>query len=141
MSPIRVGIIGLAATVNYAITGAWGVLAHLHSIQALSEDYEIVAVANSSVESARRSIEFHKLPAKTKAYGDPKDIAADPDVELIIVSVKVSDHLLLTKPALENNKSVFVEWPLGASVAQAEELTQLASAHAGKAMVGLQARS
>jgi predicted dehydrogenase len=141
MSPVRVGIIGLAATVDYAITGAWGVLAHLRSIQALSDEYQIVAVANSSAESARRSIEFHNLPATTKAYGNPEDIAADPSVELIVVSVKVSEHLRLTRPALENNKSVFVEWPLGASVAQAEELTKLASVHSIKAIVGLQARS
>jgi predicted dehydrogenase len=141
MPPIRVGIIGLAATLDYAITGAWGVIAHLRSIQALSEEYEIVAVANSSVESAQRSIEFHKLPATTKAYGNPDDISADPNVDLVVVSVKVSDHLHLTKPALENQKSVFVEWPLGASVAEAEELTKLAAARGVKTIVGLQARS
>lgn len=139
MAPIRVGLIGLAAADTPGRMGSWGVFAHLRSIQALSE-FELVAVANSSVDSAQRSIDFHKLPATVKAYGNPEDIAADANVDLIVVSVKVSKHLSLAMPALEHKKSVFVEWPLGASVAEAEKLTRIASAQGVRTMVGLQGR-
>ncbi len=141
MAPIRVGIIGLAATSNVSMTGSWGVTSHLRSILALSKEYDIVAVANSSVESAQRSIDFHKLPSTTKAYGNPEDIAADPNVDLVVVSVEVTKHAFLVKPAIAHKKALFVEWPLGANVAQAEELTKLAAANSIKTMVGLQSRS
>ncbi|KAI1874850.1 uncharacterized protein JN550_002279 [Neoarthrinium moseri] len=120
--------------------GAWGVIAHLRSLQVLDQ-YEIVAVANSTVESAQKSIKHHGLPAGTKAYGTPEDIANDPNVDLVVVSVNVQKHFSLAKPALEQKKNVFVEWPLGASVAEAEELTRLAKTNDVKAFVGVQARA
>ncbi|KAF3014412.1 hypothetical protein E8E14_005481 [Neopestalotiopsis sp. 37M] len=140
MSKIRVGLIGLGTNTQPMTAGTWGISAHLRSIQALAE-YEIVAVANSSVDSARRSIEFHNLPPEIKAYGSPEDIAADPEVDLVVVSVNVEKHFYLAKPALEKGKDVFVEWPLGASVAEAEELTRLATSSNVRTMVGLQARA
>jgi predicted dehydrogenase len=59
---------------------------------------------------------------------------------MIIVSVKVPQHGQLTEPAILANKSVFVEWPLGKSLEEAEHLTKLARDHKIKTMVGLQAR-
>lgn len=94
------------------MTGSWGVNGHLRSIEALPELYEIVVVANSSVESAQKSIDIHRFPSSTKAYGSPEDIAANPNVELVIVSVEVRKHYQLVLPALKHRKSVFVEWPL-----------------------------
>ena len=140
MPPIRVGLIGLAATTDISLTGAWGVNAHLRSIQCL-DDYELVAVANSSVESAQKSIDYHELPSSTKAYGSPEDIAADPNVDLVVVSVSVSKHYELAKPAIQHKKDIFVEWPLAASPALAEELTNLATANGVRTIVGLQGRS
>lgn len=140
MSPTRVGIIGLGISTGLSPVGAWGVNAHLRSIQGLSDEYEIVAVANSSVESAQRTIEYHKLPITTKAYGSPEDIAADPNVELVVIAVEVRKHHFLAMPALRHKKSVFVEWPLGANTEQAEELTKLAAENGVKTMVGLQGR-
>lgn len=110
MPPTRVGIIGLNSTSEGSILGAWGVQAHLRSLQGLPGLYEIVAVANSTVESSQKSIDFHKLPATTKAYGSPEDIAADPNVELVVVSVEVRKHYQLAMPALKHKKAVFVEW-------------------------------
>ncbi|KAK1970322.1 oxidoreductase family protein [Colletotrichum sublineola] len=139
MAPTRVGIIGLSAKEVYMGPGAWAAMAILPSFQS-SPDYEIVALCNSSVEAARRSIKVHKLPSSTKAYGDAKELANDPDVDLVVVSVRVTKHLELTLPAIEAKKRVFVEWPLGASVPEAERLTQLAEASGLETIVGLQSR-
>jgi predicted dehydrogenase len=106
-----------------------------------SPDYEIVALCNSSVEAAQRSIEVHGLPKTTRAYGDPQDIAADADVDLIVVSVSVFKHFMLTEPALLNKKQVFVEWPLGATTQEAETLAKIAQQNDLKTIVGVQGRS
>ncbi|KAK4063673.1 hypothetical protein Trihar35433_8381 [Trichoderma harzianum] len=140
MAIIRVGLIGLTPAQEFASTRSWTALGHLPSLLQ-SPSYEIVALANSSVESAKRSIEAHNLPSTTKAYGSPEDIANDPEVDLIVVSVRVQKHYELIKPALLKNKKVFVEWPLGANLNEVEELTQLANSHGVQNAVGLQARS
>ncbi|KAK2033299.1 oxidoreductase family protein [Colletotrichum zoysiae] len=139
MAPTRVGIIGLSAKDALRGPGAWAAVAILPSLQN-SPDYEIVALCNSSVEAARRSIEMHKLPSSTKAYTDADELANDPDVDLVIVSIVVTKHLDLALPAIAAKKRVFVEWPLGASVAEAEKLTQLAEASGLETIVGLQGR-
>ncbi|KAL7908111.1 NAD(P)-binding protein [Trichoderma velutinum] len=140
MAPIKVGIIGLGAT-SYALgPGVWAVGAHLASFVP-SPHYEIVAICNSSVESAQRSIDFHKLPSTVKAYGNPEDIANDPNVELVVVSIIVTNHHKVAKPAVLAKKQVFVEWPLGANTAEAEELTKLAKEANIKTMVGSQFRA
>ncbi|OHE97177.1 oxidoreductase family protein [Colletotrichum orchidophilum] len=140
MAPIRVGIIGLSAKEAVMGPGAWASIAILPSFQN-SPDYEIAALCNSSAEAARRSIEMHKLPSTTKAYGDVEQLASDPDVELVVVSVVVTKHLAVTLPAIAHKKQVFVEWPLGASAQEAEQLTQLAKSNGLKTIVGLQRRA
>lgn len=56
MAPVRVGIIGVRAVPegDEAAPGAgtWAVTSHLPALQAMPEAYKIVAVCNSSVESA-----------------------------------------------------------------------------------------
>jgi predicted dehydrogenase len=139
MAPIRVGIIGLGTAAGLS-PGAWGVIAHLASIKALKE-YEIVAVSNSSVESSQRSIDHHQLGPNVKAYGNPEDLANDPQVDLVVVSVHVGKHLMLTRAAIEKKKDVFLEWPIGAGLAESEELVRLAAQNGVKTMVGVQARA
>jgi hypothetical protein len=73
-------------------------------------------------------------------YGSPDELAADPNVDMVIVSVKVPDHAKLTEPALRAKKDVFCEWPLGRDLAEAERFTKLAREGNIKTMVGLQAR-
>ncbi|KAH6603911.1 oxidoreductase family [Trichoderma cornu-damae] len=140
MAPIRVGLIGLGATTPVIGPGSWAVAAHLASFVP-SPHYEIVAVCNSTVESARRSIEYHKLPSTVKAYGNAEDLAKDPNVDLVSVCVVVTSHYKVAKPALLAKKQVFVEWPLGASLAEAEELAQLAREAKVKTIVGAQFRA
>ncbi|KAH8701022.1 putative oxidoreductase [Talaromyces proteolyticus] len=141
MAPIRVGIIGLSIvtpTGQGYTSGTWGLM-HLESL-IKSPHYKIVALCNSTAEKARKSIEHHKLEPTTKAYGSPEDLAQDPDVDLVVVSVHVGKHYSLVKPALQNKKSVFVEFPLSGSYPEVEELTKLAKEGGIKTIVGAQAR-
>lgn len=95
---------------------------------------------NSSKASAEKSIKEHNLPGKVATYGDPGSLAADPNFDMALVSVKVPLHAQLIKPQLEAKKDIFVEWPLAANLKEAEELTALAKANGAKTLVGLQAR-
>lgn len=140
MSPTRIGLIGLSALSDVITPGVWAGLVHLPYLQS-SPEYEVVALCNTSVDSARRAIALHKLSDTTKAYGSPEDLANDPDVDMVVCSVRVMRHFELTKPSILMKKDVFIEWPLGANVAEAEELTRLAKASGVRTIVGLQARA
>ncbi|TVY49794.1 Galactose/lactose metabolism regulatory protein [Lachnellula occidentalis] len=139
-SPIRVGIIGLGFSESNYTPGVWAAKSHLPYLQA-SPAFHLTAVANSSVKSAQASIDHYNLGSDVKAYGSPSDIAADPNVDFIVVAVRVGSHYALTKPALLAGKDVFVEWPLAATLSQAEELTALAKEKGVKTIVGVQARA
>lgn len=76
MAPIRVGLIGLSSNA----TTSWASNAHLPYLTTSNGKYEIVALCNSSVEAAQKAVEAYKLPSSTKAYGDPQDLANDPEV-------------------------------------------------------------
>lgn len=131
MAPIRVGIIGLSAT------SSWAVQAHLPYLQK-SPKYEIVGVCNSSVESSEAAIKAHSLSDTAKAYGSVADLSANPDVDLVVCTVRVDRHYECLKPAIAAGKDCFVEWPLASNLEQATELLHLAEAKGVKTMVGLQ---
>jgi len=64
MAPVRVGIIGLRPAPEgdndlLSQPGYWAVNSHLPALRSMPEDYEIVAVCNSSVESAARASKLH----------------------------------------------------------------------------------
>jgi predicted dehydrogenase len=140
MAPIRVGLIGLGASNSETYQpGEWGVQ-HMKAINH-SPNYELVAVANSSLESAEKSIKAHNLPATVKAYGSPEDIARDPNVDLVVVAVSVTKHVYLAKPALQQKKNVLIEFPVGPSSKETEELAKLARENGVTVLVGSQGRS
>ena len=82
---IRLGIIGLSADKS-----AWATIAHAVPLKAypLSDKYTITALATSSPASAKAAAQSHAVPEE-KAYSTPEDIANDPDVDMVVVSVKV----------------------------------------------------
>jgi predicted dehydrogenase len=81
--PIKVGIIGLSAD-----PAAWGGF-HLGAIKSKPDLYTVVALATSSPQSAAAAGKGHGIPPE-KCYSSAADLANDPDVELVVVSVKVS---------------------------------------------------
>lgn len=137
MAPIRLGIIGLSADPR-----AWASIAHVHPLKSapLSEKYQITALATSSEKSAKAAAETHQIPTE-RAYHSAEDIANSPEVDMVVVSVKIPMHKELTIPILNAKKDVFVEWPLGNGLQEAEELAALAKKQGVKTVVGLQARN
>src|SRR5882724_12025345 len=69
------------------------------------------------------------------------DMAAHPDVDLLVVCVRVPGHRELVMAGLQAGKPVCCEWPLGKNLAEAEEMAALARQRSLKTIVGLQGRS
>ncbi|KAK7754966.1 hypothetical protein SLS62_003050 [Diatrype stigma] len=137
MAPqIRVAIIGLSTN---AITD-WASRVHLPYFQSAvgRSKYQIVALCNSSKEAAERSIKTYGLPAETRAYGSPQDLAADADVQLVVCCTRVDKHHETILPSIKAGKDVFVEWPFAQNAAKAEELTTASKASGSRTIVGLQ---
>lgn len=136
MSPIRVGIIGLSA----AATGTnWAATAHLPYLLK-SPHYIITALCNSSVDAAKKAIKAYELPTSTKAYGDPQDLANDPNVDLVVANTRVDKHAEVLLASLKNGKDVYSEWPLDKNADVAKEMLAAGKAGGGRIIVGLQGR-
>ncbi|MBI2867873.1 MAG: Gfo/Idh/MocA family oxidoreductase [Chloroflexi bacterium] len=127
---VRVGIIGASPTYG------WGKRAHLPAILALP-DLKLAAVCTSTPETARASADAY---GALLAFHDYREMVRCPEVDLVIVCVKMNKHHPMVMSALEAGKHVFCEWPLGMNVAEAQEMAQLAQAKGVRHMVGLQAR-
>jgi len=116
--------------------GGWGPVAHMPAIAAV-EQLELVALCTSSPASAAAAAETYGIP---RAYHDVRELAAQSDIDLVSVAVKVPHHHSLVMPLLEAGKHVYCEWPLGATVEEAEEMASVARAIGVVAVVGLQGR-
>ncbi|MBB4123313.1 Gfo/Idh/MocA family protein [Martelella radicis] len=131
-SPIRVGFIGLNPDSNWAAT------AHVPALKSLGDRFEIVGVANSSPESGKRTAEALGLK---HAFDTPADLVASPEVDLVVVTVKVPFHFELVSLALNAGKHVYCEWPLGNGLEEAKTLAALAEEKGVVAVAGTQARA
>ncbi len=127
---IRVGVIG--ASLN-----SWGGLAHLPALQALS-NFEVTAISTTRRESADETAERFNIP---HAFTDSYELIQHPDVDLVIIAVKVPEHEKLAMAALEAGKHVFSEFPLGRTTEEAKNLLQMAEEKGLRHFVGLQART
>lgn len=138
MAIIRVAIVGLSANAKTA----WAAAGHLPYLLSARgrKSFKVTALLNSSTEAAQKAIEKY-FPNETgiKAYGNPDDLAADPEVDLVVTSTRVDTHYAATLPSIKAGKVPYIEWPLAQDVKHAEELQDAVGAN-GKSIVGLQGR-
>jgi predicted dehydrogenase len=134
---INVGIIGLSAS-----DAAWVSRSHALALQKppLSEKYRLNAVAATTKETALASAERWGV-SPLKAYTQASQLAADPDIDFVVVGVKLPLHYELALPLLEAGKDVFVEWPLATTPDQVAELLAAAKKGGGRTIIGLQDRA
>jgi predicted dehydrogenase len=131
---IGVGIVG--ATVTQGGSG-WGANAHVPALKALP-GYELRAVCTAHENTARASAAAFGVQRAFHRFGE---MAAHPEVDLIVVCVRVPGHHELVMAGLQAGKAVCCEWPLGRTPAEAEEMAGLARQRSLPTIVGLQARS
>src|SRR4029078_8798073 len=90
-------------------------------------------VGTAGRQPARRQAAATTVP-HIKCVADAAAVIADPDVDAVAIATPIFTHHALAKAALEAGKHVVVEKPLAPSVAEAEELAQLA-ARAGRVLM------
>jgi len=125
-----VGIIGVSPVRGWAAT------AHIPALRALP-NYEIRALSASSEGSARAAGEVFGVSA---VFSDHEQLVAQPDIDVVAVTVKVPHHRELVSAALAAGKAVYCEWPLGRDLDDARAMAALAAEHGVRTVVGLQAR-
>ena len=110
-------------TVRVAVVGYghWGpnIVRNLHAIDAC----EVVSVCDKNATALRR---VSKLYPAVNLTTDVADVLKSPSIDAVAVVTPVWTHFELAKLALMNGKHVFVEKPFTSTIAQAEELIELA---------------
>jgi len=109
---LRIGVIGY---------GYWGpnIVRNFHT----QECSEVALVCDKSPKVEERLKKAHPGIPFTS---DPMEIVKSSNIDVVAVVTPVWTHFELAKAALENGKHVFVEKPFTCTVAQAEELIELA---------------
>lgn len=140
MAPIRIALIGLSTTSK---STSWASHAHLPYLQSPQgqKHYKIVALCNSSVDSANKSIEEFKLGSDVKAYSSAEELAHDPDVDLVVNVTGVERHYELVLPLIKAGKNVFTELPLASNMKQMTELYETAKSKDVKTVFGMQGQT
>ncbi|MGC9521159.1 MAG: Gfo/Idh/MocA family protein [Anaerolineae bacterium] len=113
---LRVAIIG---------TGMIAQIAHIPAWQALSDDVELVAVADILEERAQRAAGHFGIP---HAYGDWQTMLDEVTPDIVSVCTPNVYHKAPTIAALRVGAHVLCEKPISTSVANAEEMYAAAEA-------------
>ncbi|KJA16780.1 hypothetical protein HYPSUDRAFT_219276 [Hypholoma sublateritium FD-334 SS-4] len=136
--PINVGFVGLSSA-GWAATTLGPSLLH----PSLQKKYKLIAVSTTSEDSANASAKKHssQLGHVVQAYsGDTAQIAANPDVDLVVVSVRPWHQKNAILPIIEAKKNFFLEWPVGRDLKETLEIAEAAHKHDVRSIVGLQTR-
>ncbi|WP_421612131.1 Gfo/Idh/MocA family protein [Agrobacterium tumefaciens] len=125
---IGVGIIGASAD------RGWGGIAHVPALRAL-DAFQIRAVSTTRMESANATAS--RLGADL-AFDTHQALVLRPEVDLVVVAVKVPDHKQIVTDALAAGKMVYCEWPLARNLSEAEALAGVARERRLRTVIGLQ---
>jgi predicted dehydrogenase len=111
--PARVAVVGL---------GYWGpnLVRNLHEISS-GEAVAVCDLREDQLETIKRR--YPALRTTTRF----SDLLDDPGIDAVAIATPVSTHAKLASAALEAGKHVFVEKPLAASSAEAEDLISIAN--------------
>ena len=128
--PLGIGFIE-RSTQGWAAAGLARPLFH----PLLVSKYSLIAVCTRSASTAATTASLYSSLAperySVKAYHGPEGIyalIADPQVDIVAVSVKIPDHFALVQQAIEAGKDVFVEWTPGSGYEETKKIEELAQA-------------
>jgi predicted dehydrogenase len=113
MTNINIGIIGY---------GYWGTNIVRNFFNAANCTVSMVADGRPE-----RLAHLAKAFPSVKRVSEGEEIIKSPDVDAVVIATPVFTHYALAKKALENGKHVLIEKPMTSSVAEADELINLAA--------------
>jgi len=113
MNTVNIGVIGY---------GYWGPNLVRNFFSAA--DCTVKAVADGRAD---RLALLAKVFPTVNGVKDADDIIKDKDIDAVVIATSVFSHFPLAKKALEHGKHVLIEKPMTASVAEADQLIELAA--------------
>ena len=116
---------------------SWAAIAHIPALRAQPENFRIVGIANSTPESGRKAAAASGIE---RAFDSVADLVSSDEVDVVVVTVKVPQHLELVTAALNAGKHVYCEWTLGNGLEETRQLTELARSKGVHTVIGTQAR-
>lgn len=119
---VSIGVVGL---------GHWG--PNLARNFAALPDAEVTWLCDGNPAALERQRAAHPI---AKLTGSIDDLLGDPQLDAVVIAAPVPLHAELALRVLEAGKHVFVEKPLGATLAEAESLVAAADAGDRIVMVG-----
>ena len=117
--PIGLGIVGL---------GRAGRGMHCKELQTRGEMFQIVAGCDTAADRRERFAREQGCCV----YGNIKDLIADPNVEMVDIATRSSDHYQHAMMALKAGKGVFLEKPMCLTYAEARWLQAAAKKSKGR---------
>lgn len=124
---IRVGIVGANPDVS------WAKLSHVPAIKGLP-GVRLAAVATRNEQTARQAAEAF---GADRWYSDPYAMIRDDQIDVVTIAVNVPAHRDLVLAALDADKAVYCEAPLGRTVSEAEEMARaVGSNHTANGLQG-----
>ena len=87
------------------------------------KDVRLIAVCDLIKERAEAAKEKYNIP---KIYDTMEELFADPEIDIVLNLTRPYQHFEVSKAALLAGKHVYSEKPLGADLAEGEELVALA---------------
>lgn len=93
---------------------------------------EVVAAGNLHAESLQRLAAQYHIP---KTYTDFAALAADPDIDAVVIGLPNYLHAPVTIQMLEAGKHVLCEKPMATTVAEAEQMIEAAQRTGRKLMI------
>ena len=127
---LKLGLVGADAAGR-----GWGPAAHMPALSGI-EEIELAALCTSRPESAAAAAKVYGI----KAYHDINELVAQPDIDIISTVVRIPNHYEVVMAALSAGKHVYCEWPLGANLAETEEMATVARDKGVVTAIGLQGR-
>ena len=109
----KVGMVGVGC-----ISGIY-----LKNFANVFKDVELVAVCDLIRERAEKAQKEYNIP---KLYDTMHELFADPEIDIVLNITRPYQHYEVSKAALLAGKHVYCEKPLGADLAEGEELVKLA---------------
>ncbi len=110
----------------------WGLLSTARINDALLGGVAAVPEATAYAVASRdadRASAYARRKGIERAYGSYEQLLADPDVDVVYISLPNGMHVEWTQRALDAGKHVLCEKPLSRSPAEVEALFELATAH------------
>ncbi len=119
--------------INLAVVGVgyWG--PNLVRNFASQAEAELTCVCDLNEDSLEKIKRQYPAARTTSSFDD---VIADPDIHAVVIALPVGLHYETTKRALQAGKHVMVEKPLCTTLAEADELNEIAKANGRVLMVG-----